>query len=1099
NGSPSGFLPAGTTNTNISLNTDENATCKYSTSSGVSYSSMTETFSTTGGTTHSSNVSGLSDGNTYNYYVRCSDGSGNANIDDYIINFSVYQPGDYLVAHWKFDEESGSTAVDSSTFGHDATLYNGPARAAGQENGGLDFDGLNDYVQAPNSFILENIQEQNYTLSAWVKMDTTPPGMGSDYNQSYAIIMKEGLHEGLRFDNQNKFYMDHWFSGDVADSASSAAHTPGGWYHVTGVLDRTNGQTKIFVNGELKGFSLWAAGKSTKEYGTLPWRIGAAKSLTTDSWGWPADGKIDDVRVYNYALSDADVLDLYKTTDLTAPLRDNGSPSGFLPSGTTNTDIFLLTNENATCKYSTFSGISYASMTGTFSTTGGTSHSTNVSGLSDGNTYNYYVRCKDASIAGNTNTTDYLISFSIATSFGSSSRFTPVSGTLTTTGTAVNDGFSISDLARLDCGGGTCSSSNSWQVGFDNANPANTQINWEFDVSSLGIAGSQISQIDIEGSGCWHGGSSRSCDGLDHPEFAAGTAPQLQMQIYNWSTGTYSNFGEGYAISAMGAESLPGSNYQRYFKSKTSGFENGHISGTGRIRIRFNISGATIVGAEDVYGVYDLVLLSLWTGGLAPPPPGSFSTGGLWGSYERYFNNCLPSDCMGVFETARVETINFSDFDGHLQSVIGQPNYAKVRYRGAIFAQTAGTYNFRVNVYSTENTGFEIDRTRIWDWATGDKQQSIYLESGWHHIVLWVNVEGQTSSQLQFYWTPPGGSEAIVPGSVLSPPSWSKQILSIPDISKPKENMNYITAGVGAGDIEPIGPLTIQIPLPDVTILNSDSWIFWSYSNSDTITVNGINVLGIEATTPHGIKNGVMAARLPSSLVPQTGNQTLTLIFTNAFQPGLRANGVGVIVPYIDAAQPKGRVSLRVLGEHFYHEAGPVLVYPIEPGAQDSLSPVFIFGNGETAETWPTGRFRPNYIVWAAGDGIPPDEISVLDDNYTGPNGAKILVPMEFPWTSDNPATWYASYAREGYEFDIISPKYIDNQWSGSQENGPNTRGYIPPLTICAEGPPTCDILNTATWVAFQGISMNTDPDRFPGSDDGVDGSGESNNMIGGG
>lgn len=89
NGSPSGTLSYGTTETTISLDTDENATCKYSTSSGTSYASMTDTFSTTGTTSHSTTVSGLSNGNTYHYYVRCQDGSGNPNTDDYDISFSV--------------------------------------------------------------------------------------------------------------------------------------------------------------------------------------------------------------------------------------------------------------------------------------------------------------------------------------------------------------------------------------------------------------------------------------------------------------------------------------------------------------------------------------------------------------------------------------------------------------------------------------------------------------------------------------------------------------------------------------------------------------------------------------------------------------------------------------------------------------------------------------------------------------------------------------------------------------------------------------------------------------------------------------------------
>ncbi|MFH1510838.1 MAG: dockerin type I domain-containing protein [Candidatus Woesearchaeota archaeon] len=89
NGQPSGNLPAGTISTTMSLSTDEAATCKYSTTAGITYSSMTSSFTATGTTTHSKSITGLANSNTYTYYVRCKDNAGNANTDDYTITFSV--------------------------------------------------------------------------------------------------------------------------------------------------------------------------------------------------------------------------------------------------------------------------------------------------------------------------------------------------------------------------------------------------------------------------------------------------------------------------------------------------------------------------------------------------------------------------------------------------------------------------------------------------------------------------------------------------------------------------------------------------------------------------------------------------------------------------------------------------------------------------------------------------------------------------------------------------------------------------------------------------------------------------------------------------
>lgn len=90
NGQPSGaVLLAGTTDATLSVTTDENATCKWSNTAGVSYASMPNTFTTTGGTSHSTNLTGLADGSNYTRYLRCQNTAGLANTSDYPILFSV--------------------------------------------------------------------------------------------------------------------------------------------------------------------------------------------------------------------------------------------------------------------------------------------------------------------------------------------------------------------------------------------------------------------------------------------------------------------------------------------------------------------------------------------------------------------------------------------------------------------------------------------------------------------------------------------------------------------------------------------------------------------------------------------------------------------------------------------------------------------------------------------------------------------------------------------------------------------------------------------------------------------------------------------------
>jgi hypothetical protein len=92
NSYPSGTLAAGTTQTTLSLTTDEPATCRYSTTANTDYSSMADTFSVTGDTSHTTLVTGLADGNAYTYYVKCQDTAGNPNTDDLTISFSIAMP-----------------------------------------------------------------------------------------------------------------------------------------------------------------------------------------------------------------------------------------------------------------------------------------------------------------------------------------------------------------------------------------------------------------------------------------------------------------------------------------------------------------------------------------------------------------------------------------------------------------------------------------------------------------------------------------------------------------------------------------------------------------------------------------------------------------------------------------------------------------------------------------------------------------------------------------------------------------------------------------------------------------------------------------------
>lgn len=221
--------------------------------------------------------------------------------------------GDGFVAHWKLDETSGTIAVDSSSYGNDGTV-NGTVdwKAAIYGNGhGFDYSDGEDYIEIPNSSSLENVQEGNYTLAAWFKPSDYPPGADPSNDSKYGILIKQGQHLGLMYKMDGTFEAAHYVSGaNYEGVTSSVSYQPGQYYHVAIVVDKGAGTVKLYVNGELAGMHSFTPNSSAHEYGAKRWRIGVAKPSTSNE-GYAANGVIDDVRIYNKALSDQEVAELY--------------------------------------------------------------------------------------------------------------------------------------------------------------------------------------------------------------------------------------------------------------------------------------------------------------------------------------------------------------------------------------------------------------------------------------------------------------------------------------------------------------------------------------------------------------------------------------------------------------------------------------------------------------------------------------------------------------------------------------------------------------------------------------------------------------------
>jgi hypothetical protein len=161
-----------------------------------------------------------------------------------------------------------------------------------------------DYVTITNSLArLENVQETNFTLEAWFKPMSTPPGSGSAIDANYGILMKNGNHEGLKYQPNNTFRFDHWLTGPTeAGVASVHAYAPGSFHHVVALLDRSVGRTAIYVDGVLEASNTFSAGSATLELNQNPWKLGIANPGAA-TYRWTCDGVVDEARISSVARS----------------------------------------------------------------------------------------------------------------------------------------------------------------------------------------------------------------------------------------------------------------------------------------------------------------------------------------------------------------------------------------------------------------------------------------------------------------------------------------------------------------------------------------------------------------------------------------------------------------------------------------------------------------------------------------------------------------------------------------------------------------------------------------------------------------------------
>ncbi len=192
------------------------------------------------------------------------------------------------IAHWKFDENTGTTAVDSAN-GLNGTLVNGAAWNTGQLNAAVDLDGSNDAVRVGHTSRLS--LSGQVTITAWIRPDIQTGTRTILIKGNYFLLKQTNYH--LRADG-TEIVFGHSNLIDRTVTTTGANVASGRWHHVAVTSDLGTGATTIYINGVARGVGVLSGSPVTNTEAVLVGFNG-----TSEPW----DGRIDDLRIYGQFLT----------------------------------------------------------------------------------------------------------------------------------------------------------------------------------------------------------------------------------------------------------------------------------------------------------------------------------------------------------------------------------------------------------------------------------------------------------------------------------------------------------------------------------------------------------------------------------------------------------------------------------------------------------------------------------------------------------------------------------------------------------------------------------------------------------------------------
>ncbi|MCG7895445.1 MAG: LamG domain-containing protein [Candidatus Thiodiazotropha taylori] len=212
-----------------------------------------------------------------------------------------------LIAHYSFD----NNADDISGNGNHGTVHNNVTFSTGVSGNAAVFDGANGYIQLPNSDTLFNSNSPSeITLSFWLQFNDQGSTVSiineydsSGYDGYYPFVISRSQNNTLTAGTR---YSSGGHVGSEITLDNGNVFAAGEWHHIGYVFSQSSGSIKGYVDGALVD---QATISETADYtdndpiyiGVTRWQ-GVLQTFL--------NGKVDELKIYNYALQDSDILSL---------------------------------------------------------------------------------------------------------------------------------------------------------------------------------------------------------------------------------------------------------------------------------------------------------------------------------------------------------------------------------------------------------------------------------------------------------------------------------------------------------------------------------------------------------------------------------------------------------------------------------------------------------------------------------------------------------------------------------------------------------------------------------------------------------------------